>query len=342
MKHLPILNEDPSATLSSIGFFSMNDERVKLASDSSPMKFCKMIILGGCNFKCPYCKPLAKELFGKKRILSLEQIKANIDWWCEGTPLESIRFSGGECTLHPDLVEVIKYCKEKGITKIAISTNGSAPFSLYEKLVLAGVNDMSISLDGHDEDTIDKMAGVKGIYQKLVDNISNIAKICYVTLGIVLTDSNIESALQTIQFAYDLGVHDIRLTTASQSSVRFDVYDRIPQYILDKFPILKYRVQRSKDTGLKVRGMKPTDSPYCGLALDDSVIAGEYHFPCAVYMREGGSPISKVSCNMRKERKEWADTHNTLQDPICSKYCMDFYIDYNNKFRDCHQDQLGK
>lgn len=81
MRKLPVLDD-----LSSIGFFSMNESRVEQASLTSPMKFCKMIILDACNFKCPYCKPLSKDLFGKKRILSLSQIKANIDLWCQGTP----------------------------------------------------------------------------------------------------------------------------------------------------------------------------------------------------------------------------------------------------------------
>ena len=69
-------------------------------------------------------------------------------------------------------------------------------------------------------------------------------------------------------------------------------------------------------------------------------VALNYHFPCVIYMREQGNPIGKVSKNMRKERQEWFEKHNTFLDPICKNNCLDVCRDYNNKWGEFHPQQI--
>ena len=59
-----------------------------------------------CNFTCSYCRGLKDSIYGDRehKQLSLEEVKHNIDLWCSNEPLENIRFSGGEPTLHKDIV----------------------------------------------------------------------------------------------------------------------------------------------------------------------------------------------------------------------------------------------
>jgi len=109
--------------LKEIGFYSLSNERCKNSSLTSQMKRCELIITEYCNFRCPYCRGLKSEIYGNRKVkqLTLDEIKQYIDYWCENTPLENIRFSGGEPTLHPNIKEVIAYAKFKGINRIAIS-----------------------------------------------------------------------------------------------------------------------------------------------------------------------------------------------------------------------------
>jgi len=205
--------------LKNIGFYSLSDERCKNTSETSQMKRCEMIITEYCNFKCPYCRGLKDWVYGdrKLKMLSLEEIKRYIDLWCEPLPLENIRFSGGEPTLHPDIVEIVRYAKSKGIKRIAISTNGSNKSELYFDLVQAGVNDFSISLDACCAEDGDKMAGeIKGSFDKVVESIKFLSKLTYVTVGVVLTSDNVQRTIDTIKFADSLGVSDIRIISASQ------------------------------------------------------------------------------------------------------------------------------
>lgn len=320
--------------LKTIGFYSLSDERARNASDHSQMKRCEMIITEYCNFKCPYCRGLKTEIYDGKVIkqLSLEEIKRNIDFWCEPYPLENIRFSGGEPTLHKGIKEIVAYSKAKGIKRIAISTNGSNKLSLYKELIELGVNDFSISLDACCAEDGDKMAGnVKGAFNIVAANIKELSKLTYVTVGIVLTPDNVQRTIDTIRFADEFGVSDIRVISAAQWNKPIDTLSSLEKELLDKYPILKYRVNNFK-SGLNVRGMRETDSHTCGLVLDDSVIAGDFHFPCVIYMREQGNPIGRVSANMRQERKQWSETHDCYLDDICRKNCLDVCISYNEKF----------
>lgn len=101
-------------------------------------------------------------------------------------------------------------------------------------------------------------------------------------------------------------------------------------------PILKYRIKHFAE-GRNVRGITVNDSRRCALVLDDFVIAGDYHFPCVIYMREKGQPIGKVSSKMRRERKEWFDRHDSFNDKICRDNCLDVCVDYNNKYREINK-----
>ena len=320
--------------LEDIGFYTLSNKRAAEASEKSGMKRCEMIITEYCNFKCPYCRGLDASIYGDRRIkqLSFEEICKNIDLWCENEPLENIRFSGGEPTLHKNIREIVAYAKCKGIKRIAISTNGSNKMELYRDLVRLGVNDMSISLDACCAEDGDKMAGnVKGAFDIVVSNIRECSKLTYVTVGVVLTPENVQKTINTIYFADELGVADIRIISAAQWNKPIEALGHIRQDVLDRHPILKYRAANFYN-GLNVRGMKDTDTPRCGLVLDDSIIAGSFHFPCVIYMREKGNPIGTVGPNMRTERKAWHESHNCLQDEICKKNCLDVCIDYNNKF----------
>lgn len=324
--------------LEKIGFYTLTDERVKNTSETSQMKRCELIITEYCNFNCPYCRGLAKEIYGDRKIkeLSLKEIKNYIDLWCENEPLENIRFSGGEPTLHRDIREIVSYAKEKGISRIAISTNGSNKIELYEELIELGVNDFSISLDACCAEDGDKMAGdKKGSWSVVTTNIELISKLTYVTVGVVLTPENIDKTIETIKFADSLGVSDIRIISAAQYNEPIPGLNNVPDYIKDKYPILNYRINHFAE-GVNVRGIRKEDSRKCAIVLDDSIIAGDYHFPCVIYMREKGNPVGKVSENMRQERKEWHDNHDCYKDDICRKNCLDVCRDYNNKYKKLH------
>ena len=315
--------------LEDIGFYTLSDERAANTSGTSPMQRCELILTDRCNFKCAYCRPLRADARGD---LPIEQAKKVVRSWAEDG-LKNIRFSGGEPTIYPHILEIVKFAKKSRIERIAISTNGSADLSVYEELIDNGVNDISISLDGCCAADVEAMSGSSNtVGSKVIQNIADLSKLTYVTVGVVLTDDNYDKVCEIIEFADSLGVADIRVIPAAQNDVLVEAMDNIPEKILDKHPILKYRTDNVRQ-GIGVRGIKETDCHRCLLLQDDSVVAGDYHFPCIIYLREGGEPIGVFDDyeKVRKARVKWANEHDTYADPICSSNCLDVCVQYSNK-----------
>lgn len=317
--------------LENIGFYTLCDERAKNVTEKTPLWRCELILTDKCNFKCPYCRGVKPEYSGS---LSFEEAAKVVDIWTNNK-LQNIRFSGGEPTLWEGLEELVKKTKAQGVKRIAISSNGSADFDLYDRLISAGVNDFSISLDACCSSTGDKMAGgISGAWKKVTENIKRISKKSYTTVGVVLTQSNRLEASEIIQMASnELGVSDIRIISAAQLGQKNDGLNSISKAVLEKHPILKYR-KENMCSGRGVRGLSKEDNNHCPLVLDDMAVMRGYHFPCIIYMREGGKPIGKINDNVRQERLEWFKKTNVHEDPICKNNCLDVCVDYLNKVRD--------
>ncbi len=314
--------------LQDIGFYTLSDERAKNATHESDLQRCELILTSRCNFSCPYCRGM---MDGDKGDMSLMEAHAVVNEWCSDN-LKNIRFSGGEPTLWKGLVDLVASAKNGGIERIALSTNGSADMDLYLKLIEAGVNDFSISLDSCCVDGGNKMAGNIPVFDKVINSIKELSKITYVTVGVVLTNDNYHELNEIVEFASNLGVDDIRIIPAAQVSKSLEGVD-VSGEVYEKHPILKYRVTNFSNNN-DVRGLKEDDNKHCPLVLDDMAIMNGKHYPCIIYMREHGAEIGDASESIktiREKRKVWAETHNCFEDDICRNNCLDVCVDYNNK-----------
>jgi MoaA/NifB/PqqE/SkfB family radical SAM enzyme len=312
--------------LDQIGFYTLTDERASQASDASPMWRGEILLTDRCNYRCVYCQGLPV-----KNDIPSELAIQVIDIWV-ADKLKNIRFSGGEPTLYEGLLTLVDRSYRNGVERIAISTNGTASLNYYKELIDAGLNDICISLDAILPSLASKMAGiVNPQWKKVIRNIRELSQLTYVTVSIVFTSENAHDAKEIIRFCSNLGVADIRIVTAShlQSEI-VEAISGIDQEVLDVYPILKYRVQNYLK-GWNARGIREGDTHRCHLVKDDCVIAGKWHYPCGVYLRERGLPIGAISPKMRDERIAWFHNHDTHGDPICRQYCSDIYVEYNNR-----------
>ena len=322
-------------SLEDIGFYTLSDRRAEdvalsTFSYSSDLQRCELILTDRCNFKCKYCRGVKPPYRGD---LAFEDAVRVVDLWGSGN-LHNIRFSGGEPTLWPRLADLVRYTKSlPSIKRIAISTNGSADISCYAELIDAGCNDFSISLDACCSDTVSKMSGGGADFDHLCSVIKYVSKQTYCTVGVVVDDRNIEELELTIALASELGVSDIRVIPSAQ-------YGPILNTVCmeDRFPILNYRLSRMRQ-GLPVRGVSNKDSSQCYLVKDDMLVLANYHFPCVIYMREGGEPIGKITSDstiesVRLERDYWHKKHDCFIDPICKNNCLDVCVAHNNKVLD--------
>lgn len=75
----------------------------------------------GCNMACPLCFANAAPGFS----LMLEEVDSILDRFVasEGRP-DVVQFSGGEPTIHPDIIPMVEAAKARGIPLVMINTNG--------------------------------------------------------------------------------------------------------------------------------------------------------------------------------------------------------------------------
>lgn len=327
--------------LDQIGFYTLSDERAKHASKVSPIWRAEFVITSACNFNCPYCRPIKS-----KTNMTFDEFKLIFDILADNG-VKNIRFTGGEPTLNKDLPKMIQYANTSNtlLEHIAISTNGSKSFDFYKSLVEIGVNDFSISLDSCCSATGDLMSGEKlnTNWQNVVDNIRKLSEITYVTVGIVYNELNSKEVVDTIKYAQTLNIKDIRIIPSAQYNI-IDAKlkkDKDIRSIMKKYPILNYRISRIEE-GKGIRGLQSSDNHACPLVLDDLVIYNHKHYPCIIYFREGGKEIGEIPSThkaLREQRQAWFNNHNTFNDDICNKNCLDVCCQYNNNYKEFHNEQ---
>ena len=107
-----------------------------------------------CNLTCPMCPTITDE-FLDKRVSPFEgglmdyNLATKIIDEVAGN-IYSLRLSWiGESTLHPKLIDAVKYAKNAGIPEVSFLTNGTKLHLGYmKKLIDAGLDHMTISIDG--------------------------------------------------------------------------------------------------------------------------------------------------------------------------------------------------
>ena len=136
-----------------------------------------------CNLECVMCplhsktlKPLQKTDFIKtKRFLDDAVVYSVVDFVSESSQVSTIGFTAaGEATLDKRLPKFISYAREKGIPFVYLVTNGTLLEEKGEALLQAGLNRMTISIDGATPETYKKIRGtdlhkVEGGVRKCVE-----------------------------------------------------------------------------------------------------------------------------------------------------------------------------
>ena len=78
-------------------------------------------IIQTCPNKCKFCSSNSSQ--DKQTIIIFEQFKKTVMHFIKQGGIEELSISGGEPFLHPDLFEMVKFCKDNGI-KTVIFTSG--------------------------------------------------------------------------------------------------------------------------------------------------------------------------------------------------------------------------
>ncbi len=158
----------------------------------------------GCNLKCPSClcslpfKDWPYPVSIKKEI-KIDKYFTIIDE-CAKHGLLSIELNGvNEPFLYENIVECIKYAREKGIMHISLHTNAMLlTKKLSQQIMESGLTTISFSLDSFYKETYNKVR-VGGDYNKVIKNINNFLNLKK-TLNLVFPFTRVSLTRSKINF----------------------------------------------------------------------------------------------------------------------------------------------
>ncbi|RLB47350.1 MAG: radical SAM protein [Deltaproteobacteria bacterium] len=180
------------------------DER--LSASTGPQKLIVNVTYA-CNNHCPFCAVGTRTMVDGHPTRQREHLAKY-----RRHGVRMVDFDGGEPTLNPELIPLIRYARKLGYDRINVTTNGR--LTVYEeyaeKLVRSGLTTLLFSVHGPDAKTHAQQTGVAEAFEQTIGGIENCLRLAPegVDLGmnITITKGNHELLPEVTQLAWDLGL----------------------------------------------------------------------------------------------------------------------------------------
>jgi len=176
-----------------------------------------------------------------------------------------VTFTGGEPTLRDDLAELVRYTQENGLVS-GLVTNGRrlSDKGYVQTLSDAGLDFVQITLESHLPEVHDKMTCAPGSWAQTVQGIKNVlSSQIYVSTNTTLTSLNVDHALQTLEFARELGVKDFSCNSLIYSGRGISSSESLALPMEKLKATLSALKDRSEELGMNFTWFTPTR--YCEL-----------------------------------------------------------------------------
>ncbi len=160
-----------------------------------------------CNNRCTFCAVGTRTQIDGHPTRQREKL---VEYRKQGVTM--VDFDGGEPTLNPELIPLIRAARGMGYERVNVTTNGRR--CVYEsyasKLVNSGLTTLLFSIHGHDARTHAQQVGVAEAFQQTTDGVRNCLKYAPkgVELGmnITVTKGNHHQVDKLAQLCWDLGL----------------------------------------------------------------------------------------------------------------------------------------
>lgn len=179
-----------------------------------------------CNLSCKHCCFGDRNTCNSKEELSTEEAKRMIDELSK-LKIISFQFAGGEPMLRNDFIELVEYVSSKNIVT-SIATNGLfINKEIAAKLKKIGIATVQVSLDGANKDNHEFIRG-KDTFDNTVKAIQELVnQDIPVLIATFINKNNIDRVEEIVEFAYKMGVKNIRLQFLLQQGNAVDNLDNL-------------------------------------------------------------------------------------------------------------------
>lgn len=206
-----------------------------------------------CNLRCTFCDRQILVEKGMLGSIDMELFRHILDQFDEGHRLWGVKFSyRGEPLLNPNISEMVSYAKKKGVLDIYFNTN--AMLLTEEKckaLIDAGLDRISISLDGIDKESYEAVRGGAD-FDTVVKNIETLLRV----------RNEIRSSIPKI-----------RIQTVKLPGIDSDAYVNKWKPYADEVAMLEYTDESKRENGIEAGWACPQLWQRLTIEWDGSVFA---------------------------------------------------------------------
>jgi len=126
-----------------------------------PIRYLRVSLTRACAMRCVYCRPEGYATHRDENELGVDEIEAIVRHLAGAHGLVKVRLTGGEPTVRPDLLRIIRSVSQiPGIADLAMTTNGLTLARQARALREAGLKRINVSLDSLDPRTFASITGV--------------------------------------------------------------------------------------------------------------------------------------------------------------------------------------
>ncbi len=158
-------------------------------------KILNLMITERCNYRCSFCD------FHKKTAEMPFGLAVRIINEAQNAGIRTVAFTGGEPLLYEGIYDLITLIKTLGMSP-HITTNGSLVNNNWKRLIDAGLDSISFSVDGIGE-THNKLRGVPHSFENIGKGMKILGKSSSVLLfvNMVVTNINVSEIIKVYEFA---------------------------------------------------------------------------------------------------------------------------------------------
>jgi len=212
------------------------------------------VIMGyDCNLGCDYCT-ITPEM--RRRALSSGAIVAQLD---EGRRrgYDAVSFTGGEPTIRPDLLGLIRAARDRGYRDIKVQSNGLmfASAANVDRIIDAGANRFHVSIHTHEAAAYDRLVRRDQSHPLMVGGLDNlIAKQVRLTVDVILKSDTYPRLLDALAWLVARGVRTVHLWFVSLTDGNADNLESMPR-MTEVMPIVHQAFAWARAHDLALRSL---------------------------------------------------------------------------------------
>ncbi|MCB9778813.1 MAG: radical SAM protein [Alphaproteobacteria bacterium] len=208
-----------------------------------------------CNSRCLFCLDADTP---RNVYIPVDDVKAELRRGIEQLGADKVIISGGEATLHPQFVELVRYAKQDlGYDRVQTVTNGTmlADRDFYVACRDAGLGEITFSLHGHTEDLHDWLTQTPGGFKKLMKGMIRARRDPrgpIVNVDVCINKQNVAFIDKVVELCLSVGVNEFDLLHVIPQANAFENRELMFYDVREHLPTLQKVFRLNRHRGVTV------------------------------------------------------------------------------------------